>query len=65
MMLLEAGLKILLLFLPFMGARDVNIDDAVSTAGPQSTDKNIPSVFDSVFVKVVRNLEVWYFQVLL
>jgi hypothetical protein len=75
LMLLEASLEILLLFLPLVGVLqdlvgvlgmirystdifDLDIDDAVSYAGPQATDKNIPSVFASVLVKVARNWEI-------
>jgi hypothetical protein len=45
--------------------RDADIDDTISTAGPQSADENVPSVFASVLVRVARNWEVWCFRVLL
>jgi hypothetical protein len=35
--------------------RDADINDAVSSAGPQSGDENLPWVFSSVLVKVGRN----------
>ncbi len=73
--LLEASLKVFLLFLPLMGVqdlvrvlgavqhsvdiRDADINDAASLAGQQPADQNIPLAFASVLVKVAFDWVVW------
>jgi hypothetical protein len=75
-MLLEASLKVFLLFLPFVGVQDlvrvlgavrhginvhdVDINDAAGSAGPQPMDQNIPSVFTLVLMKFVLNWMIWF-----